>query len=64
VSVLENSQVYLNLIYRLSVITDPVRVVWKYPILESLQNFTVLGVRKHGAETSIIPLTPSVICVF
>jgi hypothetical protein len=64
VSVLENLHEYLNLIYRLSVIMDPVRVVWKYPILESLQNLTVVGVRKHGAETSIIPLPPSVICMF
>ena len=43
---------------------EPVRVAWKYPILESLQNLTVVGVRKHGSETSIIPLPPSVICMF
>jgi len=43
---------------------DPVRVAWKYPILESSQNLTVVGVRKHRAEISIIPFTPSVICVF
>ena len=54
-SVLENSRACLNLIYWLSVITDLVRVAWKYPISESSQNLTVTGMRKHGAETSIIP---------
>jgi hypothetical protein len=64
VSVLENSHAYLNLIYRLSVIMDPVHVACKYPVLESLQNLTVVGVRKHGAENLHNPLTPSVIYVF
>ena len=63
-SVVEESHTYLNLVYRLLGIMDAVRVAWKYPVLESLQNLTVVGVRKRGADISIIPLTPSVICVF
>lgn len=54
-SVLMSTHAYLNLICRLSVIADAARVALKYPILESLQNFTVVGVKKQGAETSIIP---------